>query len=382
MSDVLRPTMVNELCDVIGDALQDGAGLRMRGGGSKDTIGASTPRARILDMRGFSGIVDYDPPELVLTAGAGTPLAEIEQAVAAEEQMLAFDPYDHGPLFGNPPGQATLGGIVVAGVAGPRRVSSGGVRDHLLGFEAVSGNGEAFKAGSRVVKNVTGFDLSKLIAGSWGRLVAVTSVTLKVLPLPSAQTTILLPGLEPGNAVAAMARAMGSSAGIAAAAHLPNWQDAPATLFRIDGFEESVGARARSASTLLAAFGGTQVLEQATAAGLWGDIRTAAPLRADRPLWRFVVAPSKAPAVVEALGDDAWLMDWAGSLIWAASRADAGALRAAAEAAGGHAALIRGDEFLRAGVPALHPPAPGVDAIEANLRRAFDPGRIFDCGRF
>lgn len=378
----MRPTTTDELCDVIGEALPDGAGLRLRGGGSKDAIGAPTPRARVLDMRGFSGIVAYDPPELVLTAAAGTPLAEIERAIAKEGQMLAFDPFDHGPVFGNPPGRATLGGIVVAGISGPRRVSSGGVRDHLLGFEAVSGNGEAFKAGSRVVKNVTGFDLSKLIAGSWGRLVAVTSVTLKVVPRPPAQTTILLPGLEPGDAVTAMARAMGSSAGIAAAAHLPNWQEAPATLFRVDGFEESVGARGRSVSTLLAEFGRTQTLDERTATTLWDDIRTAAPLPADRPLWRFVVAPGKAPAVVETLGDDPWLMDWAGGLIWTASSAEAATLRAAAEAAGGHAALIRGDEFLRAGVPALHPPAPGVDAIESSLRRAFDPGRIFDCGRF
>lgn len=296
--------------------------------------------------------------------------------------MLAFDPFDHGPVFGNPPGRATLGGIVVAGISGPRRVSSGGVRDHLLGFEGVSGDGAAFKAGSRVVKNVTGFDLSKLIAGSWGRLVAVTSVTLKVLPRPPAQTTLLLPGLDPGNAIAAMARAMGSPAGIAAAAHLPDWQGAPATLLRVEGFEASVGARERSVNTLLAEFGRTQTLDEQTATALWDDIRTAAPLPDDRPLWRFVVAPGKAPAVVEVLGDDPWLMDWAGGLLWAASNTQAATLRAAAEAAGGHAALIRGNEFLRASVPALHPPAPGVDAIETSLRRAFDPGRVFDSGRF
>jgi glycolate oxidase FAD binding subunit len=382
MPDALCPTTTDELCDVISGAVRDGTKLRLRGGGSKDAIGAPTPRVPTLDMRGFSGVVAYDPPELVMTAKAGTALSEIEAVVAAEGQMLAFDPYDHGPMFGNAPGAATIGGIVVSGVAGPRRLSCGGARDHLLGFEGVSGNGEGFKAGSRVVKNVTGFDLSKLIAGSWGRLVAVTQVTLKVLPRAPIHATVLLNGLETEAAVAAMARAMGSPAGIAAAAHVPDWQGAPATLFRIDGIEESIAARTKSLAALFANAGRMQTLDDETSASLWNRIRTAAALPADRPLWRIVVAPRKAPAVIETLGDKRWILDWAGGLIWAASTIEAGTIRAAAEAAGGHATLIRGDAVLRAGVPALHPPARGVAALESSIRRAFDPGQVFDCGRF
>lgn len=382
MPDALRPITTDELCEVIRAAHREGARLRLCGGGSKDAIGAPTPRVSTVDMRGFRGVVAYDPPELVMTAKAGTALSEIEAMVAAEGQMLAFDPFDHGPMFGNAPGAATIGGVVVAGVAGPRRLSCGGARDHLLGFEGVSGNGEAFKAGSRVVKNVTGFDLPKLIAGSWGRLAAVTQVTLKVLPRQPSHVTLLLDGLEAEAAVAAMARALGSPAGIAAAAHLPDWQGAPATLFRLDGIDESIAARTKSLATVVADAGRTRTLDDETSASLWDAIRTAAALPVERPLWRIVVAPRKAPAVVGMLGDERWILDWAGGLIWAASSIEATGIRAAAEAAGGHATLIRGDAGLRARVPALHPPAPGVAALEASIRRAFDHGQVFDCGRF
>jgi len=382
MSTVLTPATTEELCEVVAEAARRGNELRVRGGGSKDSIGAPTPEVPILDMRGFSGIVDYDPPELVLTARAGTRLAEIRDAITGEGQMLGFDPWDHGPLFGAPPGAATIGGVVAAGVAGPQRLSLGGARDHLLGFEAVSGTGEAFKAGAKVVKNVTGFDLSKLVAGSWGRLVALTQVTLKVVPLPPARETAVLRGLDPATAVAAMTRAVGSPAGVSAAAHLPNLEGRPATLFRLDGFPESVAARRKQLAAVLAELGPAEVLNDDTGEALWEQVRTASPLPADRPLWRIVVPASKAPGMVGALGDAEWLLDWAGGLVWAAGSTEPGVLRAAAEAAGGHATLVRADAALRARVPALHPPEPGVAALETSICRAFDPHRVFDCGRF
>lgn len=380
MFDALRPTTAEELCDVIAEAAREGSKLSLRGGGSKDAIGAPTSGVPRLDVRGFAGIVEYDPPELILTARAGTPLSDINDAVASEGQMLAFDPYDHGPMFGVPPGAATIGGVVASGVAGPQRLSRGGARDHLLGFEAISGAGEAFKAGSKVVKNVTGFDLSKLVTGSWGRLVALTQVTLKVVPRPQMHETVILHGLDPAAAVATMARAVGSPAGVSAAAHLPDREGLPTTLFRLDGFQDSIVARRQSLAAVLDDIGHTETLDDDES--LWDEIRIAAPLPADRPLWRIVVAPRHAPAVVEALGDTGWIFDWAGGLIWAASTMEADALRAAAEAAGGHATLIRADAVLRASVAALHPPARGIAAIESSIRRAFDPGQVFDCGRF
>lgn len=382
MPDTLRPKTAEELCDVVAKAAREGSKLSLRGGGSKDAIGAPTPEIPRLDMRGFAGIVEYDPPELILTARVGTPLSDINGAVASEGQMLAFDPYDHGPMFGAAPGAATIGGVVASGVAGSQRLSRGGARDHLLGFEAVSGAGEAFKAGSKVVKNVTGFDLSKLVTGSWGRLVALTQVTLKVVPRPQVHETVVLQGLDPATAVTAMARAVGSPAGISAAAHLPDREGLPMTLFRLDGFQESIVSRRKSLAAVLDGIGHAETLDDDTSDLLWDEIRIAAPLPVERPLWRIVVAPRNAPAVVEALGDTRWIFDWAGGLIWAASTMEAGALRAAAEAAGGHATLIRADAVFRASIATLHPPTRGIAAIESSIRRAFDPGQVFDCGRF
>ena len=230
MAEPLRPADIGELCAIVAG----GRPLRLRGGGSKDAIGRETDAA-VVDMRGFAGVVDYDPPELVLTVRAGTPLAEVQALVAGEGQMLAFDPFDHAAILGGAP-RATIGGVIAAGVSGPARLSRGAARDHLLGFTAVSGRGEKFVAGAKVVKNVTGYDLPKLITGSWGRLAAITELTLKVLPAPQTQRTLVARGLDPAAAVAAMARAMGSAAEVSAAAHLPAWQGGPVTALRLDGF--------------------------------------------------------------------------------------------------------------------------------------------------
>jgi len=382
MTDTLRPTTTDELCDAIASAASDGTKLGIRGGGSKEAIGAPTPTARTLDMSGFSGVLDYDPPELVLTVSAGTLLSEIEALVAAEEQMLAFDPYDHGPMLGGAAGAATIGGVISAGVAGPRRLTSGGARDHLLGFKAVSGHGDVFKAGAKVVKNVTGFDLSKLIAGSWGRLVAITELTLKVVPRPKMRKTMLLRDLGPEAAVGIMARALGSPADVSAAAHLPSWRGAPTTVFRLDGFPPSVAARIDTLAALIGDKYAFESLDDDASNALWDDIRDVALLPNNRPLWRVVIAPSKAPAFVAALTDVEWLLDWAGGLVWAASAEDPTALRAAATAAGGHATLIRADAAMRAAVSAFHPQAISVEALEARIRRAFDPAGVFETGRF
>lgn len=364
---MIRPASIGELCEVI----SSGTKLRLRGGGTKDAIGAPCD-AQIVDMRGFAGVVDYDPPELVLTVGAGTPLAEIEALVASEGQMLAFDPFDHGAMLGNG-GGATIGGVIAAGVAGPARLSRGGARDHLLGFTAVSGRGEAFVAGAKVVKNVTGYDLPKLMAGSWGRLAALTEVTLKVLPAPRTRLTLVLRGLDAAGAVSAMARALGSAAEVTAAAHLPDWRGEAVTALRLDGFAESVAARA----AMLPEF---EAIEDGDA--LWLAVRDASPLPGALPFWRLIVAPGKAPGVVAALPDAEWLFDWAGGLIWLASAADPAAIRAAAEAAGGHATLVRSGEAMRRTVPALHPQPSALAAIEARVRRAFDPDGVFETGRF
>lgn len=372
-----RPTSVAELAAIVSAATRTGERLELRGGGSKAAIGADRPDATIVSMTGFTGILDYDPAELVLTAGAGTPLAQIEAAVAEAGQMLAFDPFDHGPIHGRPAGAATIGGIVAAGVSGSRRVSAGGVRDHLLGFTAVSGRGERFVAGAKVVKNVTGYDLPKLACGSWGRLVALTEVTLKVLPRPRDTATRLLRAETPETARQIMTRAMGSRAAVAAAAYRP----ATATVaLRVEGFGPSVRARLALLDDLC---GGGETQRDAAAAALWDDMHTLAPLAGATPLWRLSV-PQRAFADILGtfVSDNPCLVDWAGGLVWLGYDGPAEVLRDAVVAAGGHAMLVRADAARWRVTPAFHPQQAALAALEARVRHAFDPAGVFETGRF
>jgi glycolate oxidase FAD binding subunit len=379
-----QPKTEQELIALVSDVTARGAHCELRGGGSKARIGADR-ETEIIDMRGFAGVVDYDPPELVLTVRAATPLLEVQRLVESEGQMLAFDPFDHGALLGGESGKATIGGIVAAGVAGSQRLTMGGARDHLLGFTAVSGRGERFVAGAKVVKNVTGYDLPKLMAGSWGRLAAMTELTLKVLPRPRVIRSIAIEGLDHKQACRAMSQAMGSPAEVAAAAHLQENAGAPAiTVFRLQGFAPSVVARCAQLPDILRDHGVAALLAEPEADAVWEAIRTVAPLAGAPTLWRINVPPSQAPDIIdrfEARGAR-WLLDWAGGLIWLAYEGDAAELRSAVEAAGGHAMLIRAPSDVRAAVPMQHPRKHGVAAIEERVRRAFDPAGIFESGRF
>ncbi|MCK9544147.1 MAG: FAD-binding protein [Novosphingobium sp.] len=385
---VHRPTDAEGARDCIADAVGSGIRLDIRGGGSKAAIGAARAAADVLDLSALRGVVDYDPAELVLTARAGTPLAEIEALVAAEGQMLAFEPFDHGPLLGGEAGRATIGGILAAGVAGSRRVTAGGARDHFLGFTAVSGRGEIFVAGGKVVKNVTGYDLPKLLAGSWGRLAAMTEVTIKVLPRPRVSVTLAAEGLDCAGARAMMACALGSRADVSAAAHIPARAGRPAlTVLRVAGFAPSVEARYALLPGLLRDHAPLARLEDAEASRVWHAAATGSALSGE-VLWRLHLPPSRTPdatAALDAMGCE-WSLDWGGGLIWTAT-GDAGEeaarkVRAVAADAGGQAMLVRAPEALRALVPVQHPRDPAVAALEARVRRAFDPAGVFETGRF
>jgi glycolate oxidase FAD binding subunit len=382
----VRPASVAELVALIDDARAGGTRLDLRGGGSKAGFGAPVDvapvdSAVVVDMRGFAGIVDYDPAELVLTVRSGTPLGEVEDLLAAHGQMLAFDPFDHGPIHRRPAGDATIGGVFAAGVAGSRRLARGGARDHLLGFKAVSGRGEAFVAGARVTKNVTGFDLPKLACGSWGRLFALTELHVKTLPRAQMGVTVALDGLTVDAAVAAMSRAAGSQATICAAAHDPQ---AGLTVLRIEGFAPSVMVRQALLGEILRDWGPLRMLDAKAADAVWDSLRGLTGL-ADAPvLWRVVVPARQSPALIAALGAPGlrWLMDWAGGLVWIGCDDAIGAVRAVAEAVGGHADLVRADAQSRRQYPARHPRAPALAALEARVRRAFDPAGVFETGRF
>lgn len=356
---MLTPASIDEVIDIF----RAGGKVEIRGGGSKADIGA--PRdATLVGTGGFTGVVDYDPAELVLTVRAGTPLAEVQALVASQNQMLAFEPFDHGPLFGRPAGAATIGGVIAAGVSGSQRLGLGSARDHLLGFTAVSGRGERFIGGARVVKNVTGYDLPKVMASSWGRLGLITELTVKVLPAPRVRATMLVEGQDVAAAVATMAAALRAPLEVAAAAHIPGI----GTGLRLQGFGPSVEARA-------AQLPGRR-LSEAEAETFWA---AALPPFNARPLWRVHGPIKAAPAIVAALPAMEARLDWAGGLIWLAGEGD---VRAVAAANGAQAMLVRAPEAMRAAIPYEPPQAPGVAALSERVRRAFDPAGLFETGRF
>lgn len=384
----IRPVDEAELCDVVAQAVSGSGRLRIRGGGSKDDVGAPTPEATVLDMTGFTGIVNYDPPELVLTARAGTPLAEVEALLKEHGQMLAFAPWETARVFSNGTSGSTIGGTVAAGISGSQRLTQGAARDHLLGFAAVSGRGESFVGGAKVVKNVTGYDLPKLLAGSWGRLAVLTELTLKVLPRPAASLTVVARGLTPRQAWAAMAHFLQSNAEVAAAAHLPAGMldGRSVTALRVQGFSPSVEARCQMIEASRTADSRFARCDERAAAEIWDMLRELTPLIADRdrPLWRVSLPPRHAADFIDVVraDDKEWLMDWAGGLVWYAGDCLEDVVRPAAAGLGGHAALVRGPLALRAAIPAFHPADPAVVALEGRVRRAFDPAGVFATDRF
>lgn len=378
------PSCEREIVEIVTSALCGGGRLAISGGGSKGQIGRSVD-CPLISLGGLNGVTDYDPAELVLTVRAGTPLTDIEALIAGERQMLAFEPYDHAPIFGGAPGMATIGGIFAAAVAGSRRLTAGRARDHLLGARAISGRGELFVSGAKVVKNVTGFDLPKLLAGSWGRLGIITELTMKLLPRPETTATCMVLGLDPPAAISAMARAMGSQADVSCAAYRPSSARQTAICaFRVEGFAPSVESRCENLHALLAGEGEIVGAGQGEADAFWADMRSLASLPISDPLWRVNLPPSNAPAFLNDVAAEPgqYLMDWAGGLIWLATPGSAECVRGAAGRRGGHAMLIRADAGTRREVAAFPRQPPGLAALEERVRRAFDPDSLFETGRF
>jgi len=365
---MLRPESEEELADLIAAAPRP---LSPQGGGTR---GASVAGAQPVDLGGLSGIILYEPAALTLVARAGTSLAQVTSALDANRQRLAFEPADWRGLLGTE-GQPSVGGMVAANISGPRRVQAGAARDACLGVRFVDGRGTVIRNGGRVMKNVTGYDLVKLMAGSWGTLGVLTEVALKVLPAPGAEATLLLPGLDPPRAVQAMTLALGSPFEVTGAARLPDAR----VLIRVEGFDASVAYRAGRLADLLAPFGAGGVLDGATSTDLWRQVRDVVPLHGrSGDVWRFSVRPSQAAMVAARLGGDI-LMDWGGGLIWALMPAGTDA-RALAAPFAGHATLIRASSDTRAHLPRFHPATPAVAALSAGLRAKFDPRGILNPG--
>ena len=242
MIETLKPGNPAEVLEVLAWAAAEQEPIDIAGAGSKDALGRPPSAARRLDLSHLDDVALYEPEELVMTAGAGTPLGEIDARLAAAHQMLAFEPPDYGPLLGAAAAGATIGGVLACNFSGPRRVTAGAARDHFLGAKGVSGRGEAFVCGGRVVKNVTGYDMCKLLAGSWGTLAAMTEVTIKTVPVPEDTRTVLILGLDDAAAVGALGRAARGRCGASGLAHLPAWAAASSGLPEVAGAGAAVTA--------------------------------------------------------------------------------------------------------------------------------------------
>ncbi len=399
LANSFAPTTAEEVRSAVEWALSHEAPLEIVGHGSKRSIGRPVQAAHTLDLSGLTGVTLYEPEELVLSARAGTPVAEIEALLAGRGQQLAFEPMDYGPLLGQPAGRGTIGGVLAANLSGPRRLKAGAARDHILGISAVSGRAEAFKSGGRVVKNVTGYDLSKAMAGSWGTLAVLTDVTFKVLPAAETEVTLALRGLLDEDATAAMALALGSSAEVSSAAHLPEnlsrtvaggmLGGEAATLLRVEGFGPSVAYRVEHLRRLLGKAGRIDEIAGAASGAIWRGIRDCEPFAdgTERPVWRISMAPSEAHRMVLGLRMEAAadaFYDWQGGLVWLRLEADPEAAlvrHLVRKYGGGHATLVRAGPALRAAIPVFEPQPPALAALSARLKREFDPKCILNPGR-
>jgi glycolate oxidase FAD binding subunit len=368
----MKPANEMELAEAIRAA---NGPLRIVGGGTR-AIGRM-PAGEVLETAGFSGISLYEPGALTIVAGAGTPLADIEAELAKGGQRLSFEVPDMRGLLGRS-GASTIGGVVACNASGPRRIQAGACRDSLIGVRFVDGAGAVIKNGGRVMKNVTGYDLVKLMAGAQGTLGVLTEVSFKVLPRPEVEATLIRDGLDPAAAVVAMSKALGSPFEVTGACYIGGQ-----VRLRIEGMAGSVAYRQTALAKLLGP--GWGLAEAGQSAGLWAEIRDVAPF-VGKPgaVWRISVKPSDMPGLLALLGDTQTFCDWGGGLIWALvpeeGDAMAGVLRAYLNALGGHATLVRASEAMLAEVPVFHPEPAAVAALTAGLRAKFDPRGVLNHG--
>ena len=384
---MVAPKDLASLADAIADAAEAREPMEIVGGGALRAMGRPVTAPRTLSTRNLVKIHYYEPDELVISLEAGVPLDLVEQTLAAAGQQLAFEPPDFSKLLGTD-AQRTIGGTIAANLSGPRRFHAGAARDHLLGFVAVNGRGEVVKSGGRVVKNVTGYDLSKLVAGSWGTLAVLSTVTLKVLPRPEASASLVVLGLSPEAAVGLFARALSRPLDVTGAAWLPRgpWGERPAAVLRVEGFARSVVERLDLVADLDEGAPSLR-LDQTESEALWRALRDGEPLAAagDAAIWRISVPPMAGPDLLAALPGSAAYLDWAGGLAWLAVAPEpalgVGRIAAVLARVGGHASLVRAPLELRAAIdapPALSGP---LAALTARVKDAFDPLRVLNPGR-
>lgn len=389
MDKLATPGSEPEVQDLVRQARADRAPLEIIGGGTRRALGRQVQAAASVSLAQYSGVTLYEPGALTIIAKAGTPLREVEDALAAEGQRLPFEPMDHRGLLGSD-GEPTIGAVVACNNSGSRRIQAGACRDSTIGVRFVDGNGEAIKSGGRVMKNVTGYDLVKLMCGAYGTLGIITEVAFKVLPVSAREATLAIRGLQDEAAIGALSAALCSPFEPTGAAHLPNEPGGPLTLLRVEGFEAQAGYRLERLGALYSAGGGEAgVVEGEEHDTLWRRVRDAEPFHGrEGAVWRISVKASDGPSVSarirEATGGEVFY-DWGGGLIWAlvpeGGDANAPAVRGAFSGLGGHATLVRASAPVRNAVPVFEPQVDRLAQVSRGLRQKFDPAGILNPGR-
>lgn len=399
MADIIAACDEATIAAAIADAVATRSSLEIVGGGSKRKLGRPMQTARELRLNGLDEITLYEPAELVVSARAGTPLETLKRALAEKGQVLPFEPPELGPLIGSDAGQ-TVGGVVACNLSGPARINRGACRDLVLGIKAVNGRGEIISSGGRVMKNVTGYDLCKLLTGSYGTLAVMTDVTFKVLPASETETTLVIQGQEPVSAVQTLSAGLGSPFDVTGAAFLPAGlgpmldgleAERSATLLRLEGFDGSVSYRAGALARELTPFGKSASLPPEVSREIWAAIRDVRPFHSpsEAPVWRISTSPLAGPKLVAGIAAElavTALFDWGGGLIWLrtdeeAEDAGAGVVRRWVEREGGHATLIRGSHGVRATTAVFHPIGVVQGRLSQKLKQAFDPHCVLNPGR-
>jgi glycolate oxidase FAD binding subunit len=395
------PDTVEELAYLVAEAADTRTPLEVMGHGTKREVGRLVQYGAVLSTESLVGVSLYEPTELVLVALAGTPVAQIEQMLAENDQELPFEPVDLGPVLGFGPGQATIGGVLATNISGSRRILSGSARDHLLGVQAVNGRGETIRSGGRVMKNVTGYDLSRALAGSWGTLAVLTEVAIKVLPTQREVRTLLCFGLADPTGVEVLGLALGTPFEVSGTVHVNGelarrFSDEEisrpgqsVTAIRVENFPASARYRASRLKQMLQAYAPALELDTARSRIFWDDVKSLRMFeRTGRPLWRISMAPTSGPKLVHSLArkiDVRALYDWSGGLIWLDTPliTDAGAveIRRTLAEFGGHATLIRAEPQARAVIDVFQPLDAPLMALTAALKQAFDPVGILNPGR-
>jgi glycolate oxidase FAD binding subunit len=395
------PDTVEELAYLVAEAADTRTPLEVMGHGTKREVGRPVRHGAVLSTENLAGVPSYEPSELVIVALAGTPVAQLEQLLAENDQEFPFEPLDLGPVLGFGPGQATIGGLIATNFSGSRRILRGSVRDHVLGVQAVNGQGETIRAGGRVMKNVTGYDLGRAMAGSWGTLAVMTEVALKVLPAQREMRTVLCFGLADPNGVEALCLAHGTPFEVSGTIHMhaglaERLSDqeiantgASVTAIRVENFPASARYRSSRLKQMLQAYAPALELDTMRSRVFWDEVRKLKMFqKSGRPLWRISTLPSTAAKLVGSLVrkiDVNVLYDWSGGLIWLETPpiSDAGAveIRRTLAEFGGHATLIRAEAEARAAIDVFQPLDPGLMALTASLKKAFDPVGILNPGR-